>query len=209
MNNCIYQLDNKGEEKIIKIMYNENNFLNIIREIVECEYLLDEDQCPLLENVSEGDLKSNDGFKEHHYLLFNDNLGSNKCKQIKLVQKRKVMNKGYLYNSVDTIINTFATWKLLPMECAIPCSCETKCDVSGNPENSLEYNYVNDVINTWTTCKLYPMEDGPSEDSSSEDSSSEDSSSEDNSSEDGPSENVPSEDSPSEDSSSEDSSSEE
>ncbi|QKF93472.1 VV A32-like packaging ATPase [Fadolivirus algeromassiliense] len=109
---CIYQLDDKRNEKIIKVLKNESDFLNTIKENINKQF-----NVKLLETLNENDVKINDCFKDDYYLLVNE-------KQIKLIQKYKKIDKGYIYNSNSVDVNVLFTWKLLPFECEKPISTE-------------------------------------------------------------------------------------
>ncbi|ARF11282.1 packaging ATPase [Klosneuvirus KNV1] len=105
MKYCIYQIDDKSNEKIINILDYEADFIDTIKENIGTKY-----HYKLLESVSENDIKANSCFTENYYLLVND-------KQIKLVQKYKKVSNGYMYNTSKDAINILFTWKMIPFEC--------------------------------------------------------------------------------------------
>jgi len=104
---CIYQIDDNATEKIIKIIDNEIDFVNCIKELIVNNF-----NFKLIESITEKDIKSNGCFRENHYLLVND-------KEIKLVKKFQKISKGYVYNSSKYDICVLFTWKLLPFDCPI------------------------------------------------------------------------------------------
>lgn len=138
MKYCIYQIDDKMNEKIIDVI-DEDEFLDTIKDKIEDKY-----NFKLLETVNELDIKTNSCFKENYYLLVND-------KHIKLVQKYKKTNSGYMYStSKDAIIILF-TWKLLPFECSeiitnnyVPINTSISL-ISDNSDSNMEVvEYIND-----------------------------------------------------------------
>ena len=104
MTYCIYQIDDKSNEKIIEVLKSESEFLSTIKKTIPTNL-----QIKSLDCLSESDISSNDCFGEGYYLLINHKL-------IKLVHKFETINKGYLYTSSSTDINVLFIWKLLPFE---------------------------------------------------------------------------------------------
>lgn len=105
MKYCVYQIDDKSNEQIINVLNKEIDFLETIKETINKKY-----NYKLLESISENDIKTNACFTDNYYLLVNN-------KQIKLVQKYKKVNNGYVYNTTKDAIIILYTWKLIPFEC--------------------------------------------------------------------------------------------
>ena len=145
MKYCIYQIDDKSNEKVIDILDEEDQFVETIKERLEGKF-----SYKFLESISENDIKVNDCFKRDYYLLVNKN-------QIKLVNKFNKVNSGYIYNSTKNAIIVLFIWKLLPFECEEILNNYTTftnddyilsldSNDSGSDVNTVEY--VNDIIKT-------------------------------------------------------------
>lgn len=101
---CIYQIDDQSNEKITDVLATETDFLNIIKEKINVQFSILH-----LNSISENDIKTNNCFKDGHYLLISNT-------QIKLVQKYQRVREGYIYNSYKPAVNVLFTWKLLSFE---------------------------------------------------------------------------------------------
>lgn len=137
MKYCIYQIDDQSNEKIISVIDDVTEFLENIKENIKDKF-----NYKLLESLSENDIKVNNCFTENHYLLVND-------KQIKLVQKYKKVNAGYIYSTSKDAVKVIYTWKLIPFECDISLLNGYKLlsndsDSESSLDNSIEY--INDNI---------------------------------------------------------------
>jgi hypothetical protein len=134
---CISQTDINLNEKIIKLLDLEKDFLEIVKGLIQIDI-----QVSMIESLTPFDIYSNNCFKPGYYLLIND-------KQIKLIHKYETIKKGYFYSSKSVDITTLNTWKLLPFDCAQQNAhmydyssefelSETEHEVYNN--NSLKYN---------------------------------------------------------------------
>ena len=101
----IYQLDADGNEKIIGSIRTEETFLFYIKK-----YLPDlQVNYQLLYDVTVTDLISNDKYGEGFYLLCS-------AKAAGFVEKTKVLNAGYIYNSTGYAFKILRTWKMIEYE---------------------------------------------------------------------------------------------
>lgn len=95
---CIYQMN---DEKIIKILNIQDNFLLKVKEVISVEYVMLNDVCvdQIMDDINYGVGK---------YLLCNVNV-------IQLVEKVEIVNKGYIYNSTKYNVIVINTWKKLEL----------------------------------------------------------------------------------------------
>lgn len=102
---CIYQMDDRMNEKIIKVLNSVNDFLNTVRGTIPNNITVKS-----IESLTENDINLNLCFTEGYYLLINDKL-------IKFVHKYTKTNSGIVYNTKSLVTDILFTWKLLPFEC--------------------------------------------------------------------------------------------
>ncbi len=105
---CISQIDNNMDEKIIKLLNSEKDFLISVSEILPSGLNIN-----LTDKLTLDDITLKNRFKKGHYLLISD-------KEIKLVHKFENLNRIGFLNTKKFIVDTLFTWKLLPFECNYP-----------------------------------------------------------------------------------------
>lgn len=96
---CIYKIDDKNEEKVIKIIDSKEEFYNEIKK----------KSCEILSNMDIQQIKYDKSLKLGFYLLNNDD-------QTQLIEKCDVIVNGYIYNSTYIDVKILCTWKIIPME---------------------------------------------------------------------------------------------
>lgn len=96
---CVYQVDDKYGEKIIKIIKSKGEFLESVKI----------KNCVVLNDTNIKQLKNNDDLGVGFYML-------NGKDDILLVEKYNVVEKGYVYNSFLVCVKLLCTWRLIAMD---------------------------------------------------------------------------------------------
>lgn len=96
---CIYQLNDKNEESIIKIVQSKEEFF---MEIEKKNY-------EMIKDLTVEQFKLDNKFRLGFYLLNNGN-------QIQLIKKYDSIAKGYLYNTTEIDTKILFTWRFIPLD---------------------------------------------------------------------------------------------
>lgn len=137
---CVYQVDDKMNEKIIKVVKTKTEFIDAIKEKI-----IDQFTIKSLEGITENDLKLNECFKDGYYLLMND-------RQIKLVNKYRKIEKGYVFNSSSADVNVVFMWKMIPSECH-DLDVDSHCEAEFTFADSESSQYYMDELEPVTESK--------------------------------------------------------